>query len=101
MSWAVLTALLAAAASLVTAFAVLLSVVVTIRGQRKLIEKTDQVHAEVKTSNGITMAALADRTEGRRIQSEVPKDDRTASEQGYVDTLHEGGRDMGHTEKNP
>ncbi len=46
------------------------------------------VHSEVKTANGITMAVLADRAEGRRIEVDVAHGDRTESEQGYVDKLH-------------
>jgi hypothetical protein len=42
----------------------------------------------VKTSNGLTMAALADRQEGRRIESDVAIHDRTKSETAYVDKLH-------------
>lgn len=50
--------------------------------------RVEEVHTEVKTSNGITMAVLADRGEGRRIEAEVAADDRTPSEQHYVDKLH-------------
>lgn len=51
--------------------------------------KVDEVHAEVKTANGITIAALSDRAEGRRVQEDITKEDRTTSEQGYVDRLAE------------
>lgn len=55
-----------------------------------------QVHTEVKTANGITLAALADRQEGRRIEETIPHKDRTEAETGYVDMLQEGGRNVGH-----
>jgi len=46
------------------------------------------IHAEVKTANGVTLAALADRVEARRIEAEVAPGERTESEQHYVDELH-------------
>jgi hypothetical protein len=54
-------------------------------------EVVKEVKTEVKTANGITLAALSDRQEGRRIAADVPMDDRTSSEQHYVDRLDEGG----------
>lgn len=56
--------------------------------------KVEEVATEVKTSNGITLAVLADRAEGRRIETETTLGDRTPSEQHYVDKLQEGGRDL-------
>lgn len=47
------------------------------------------VKAEVKTSNGIALGLLADRAEGRRVIADIPAEDRTASEQGYVERLHD------------
>ena len=47
---------------------------------------------ELMTGNGISLAALANRAEGRRIAEDVPKEHRTASDQHYVDNLEEGGR---------
>lgn len=46
---------------------------------------------DVRTQNGILLGDLVERTEGRRIIEEVPKADRTSSEQGYVDRLADGG----------
>lgn len=69
-----------AVASLVTSCALAVSVLVN----RRAIKG---VHNEVKTSNGLTMAALADRTEGRRIEADIPHGERTASEQHYVEGL--------------
>lgn len=48
-----------------------------------------EVKHEVKTSNGITIAALADLSEGRRIQADVPVEDRTISEQHYVNKVED------------
>ena len=47
------------------------------------------VKAEVHTANGIALGLLADRTEGRRVLADIPAEDRTASEQGYVERLHD------------
>jgi len=63
-------AVIAAMASLVTAMGVIL------------------VNRKVKTSNGLTMAALADRAEGRRIESDILAEDRTSHETSYVEKLH-------------
>ena len=63
-------AVIAALASLVTAIGVII------------------VHKNVKTTNGLTMAALADRAEGRRIESDVLAEDRTSHETAYVEKLH-------------
>ena len=46
-----------------------------------------RVHKEVKTSNGLTLAALADRAEGRRIAADIPAEDQSASEKHYVEQL--------------
>lgn len=69
-------AIIAAVASLVTALAVLLSVILTFR-----------VHKEVKTSNGKSIAVLADLNEGRRIEAHVPPDDRTPEDDRYVELV--------------
>lgn len=99
-----LTSLIAACASLITALAVATGLVLTLRGQRRTEAQVANVHAEVadvhtevQTANGITLAALADRAEGRRITVDIPHDQRTTSEQGYVDNLDQGGRNLGHT----
>jgi len=73
-------ALITSVASLLTSVAILVSVL--------------RIHGEVKTTNGLTMAALADRQEGRRIEDDVAAGDRTSKEQKYVEKLHEGGRDQ-------
>lgn len=47
------------------------------------------VHSEIKTGNGKTIARLADLAEGRRVVADVPADDRTPSEQHSVAMLNE------------
>lgn len=71
-------ALITSLAALVTSVAVLVS---AWSNRRRL----GDLKREVKTSNGLTLAALADRAEGRRIDEDIPEGDRTASEQRYVD----------------
>lgn len=83
-------------AQIITSLATLLAAVATMFGVLRNTKSIKQVHSEVKTANGITLAALADRTEGRRIKETIPHDDRTPSETGYVDMLREGGRNVGH-----
>lgn len=54
-----------------------------------------QVHEEVKTGNALTLGALADNAETRRI-AEIPKADRTDAEAEHFDTL---GIQTGHEKK--
>jgi hypothetical protein len=49
--------------------------------------KVGQVITEVKTANGNTLAALADQAEGRRIQRDIPPEERTSHDQRYVEDL--------------
>lgn len=77
-----------AISSLLGSVSATVAMVVGLHNARKI----GNVHAEVKTSNGLTVAALADRGEGRRIETEVPADERTPAEQKYVNGLNEGGR---------
>jgi hypothetical protein len=64
------------------------------RGQRKLSKNQQymsnqvaDVHQEVKTANGLTIGALADIAQGKDIERNVAAEDRTLSEQHYVDKL--------------
>lgn len=82
-----LASLVSDVSSVITAITALVVAVVAGKAKRTV----DQVHTEVKTQNGLTIAALADRQEGRRIQTDVPHQDRTASEQHYVEGLDRGG----------
>jgi hypothetical protein len=107
-----LASLVGAGASILTAIAILASAYVTLRGQRQSKAAVDVVYkavsdthgavaevaSQVETSNGLTVAALAERREGRRISVDIPIDQRTTSEQEYVDNLEDGGRNVGHTE---
>jgi hypothetical protein len=51
------------------------------------------VSDDVATINGISAGGLLERTEGRRV-GEIPKEERTVAEQGYVDNLEKGGRGL-------
>jgi hypothetical protein len=73
----------AAVAGMITSFGVIGTLAVSMRNSRKI----SQVHSEVKTTNGLTLAALADRTEGRRINADIPAADRTSAETHYVENL--------------
>lgn len=59
-------------------------------------ESLTAVAAEIKTSNGLSIAALADRGEGQRIQDNIPQADRTDSQQGYVDRLDVNDKEDKH-----
>jgi hypothetical protein len=50
---------------------------------RVLLEK---VHNEVKTANSLSLGALADNTESRRI-ADIPEADRTEGEKAHMDTV--------------
>lgn len=52
---------------------------------RQLMAQIAEVHTEVKTSNALTIGALADNTETRRIL-EIPKADRSQVENEHVAT---------------
>lgn len=55
------------------------------RETRELMEQIAELHGEVKTANSLTIGALADNTETRRIL-EIPKEDRTPMENEHVAT---------------
>lgn len=71
-------------AQLIASVATLVTAVV---GPLLVLRSVRAVHTEVKTANGQTLAALADATEGRRIELDIPHGDRTSSEQHYVERL--------------
>jgi hypothetical protein len=48
---------------------------------------TLRVHKEVKTSNGKTIAKLVDLQEGRRIERDVPAEDRTRDQRAHVEEV--------------
>lgn len=68
-------------------FAQLIIALATLGGVLTTARATKTIHKEVKTQNGLTIAALADRAEGRRIQGDIPAEDRTSSETNYVEEL--------------
>lgn len=70
-------AMLGAIAQMVASVAILITVV---RGQRT-------THSLVRTMNGKTIGALADLAEGRRIELDVPADERSASQRHYVENV--------------
>lgn len=55
---------------------------------RVLMRQIDALHGEVKTNNTLTIAALADNQETRRILL-VPKDERTPVEFQHLSTVNE------------
>ena len=56
---------------------------------RRIGTVVGQVHAEIRTINGKSIAELADETEGRRIRDDVSKDQRTPAERHYVQHVEE------------
>lgn len=56
--------------------------------EQRLERKVDAVLGEVETGNTNKLGALAEAAEGRRIETDIPKDDRTTHEQEGVDRLH-------------
>jgi hypothetical protein len=71
----------------INAAALIAVALIGIAGRRRISREVAGVHREVRSSNGLTLAALADATEGRRIQNDIPPADRTPSQQHYVDDL--------------
>lgn len=59
------------------------------------------VHRQVKTENGLSVGQLADRREAQRIMLDVRPEDRTASEQTYVEKYIAQGRNVGHEGQQP
>jgi hypothetical protein len=55
----------------------------------ELGEKVEAVHEEVKTVNGHTIAALAEKADAQHTEETIPKEDRTTHEQAAVDRLHD------------
>lgn len=76
---------LADAALLVVAVGTLITSATAAVGSLHNSRRIAEVKTEVKTANGITLAALADRGEGRRIEADIPAAERTSAEQHYVE----------------
>jgi hypothetical protein len=80
--------------AIVTAVGVFLTGLGTILNARRIRGVKDDVGAvrhEVKTSNGKTMAHLADLQEGRRIIAEVPVEEQTHSDRQYIEQIRSDG----------
>ncbi len=59
---------------------------ILVRGQSKIAAKVDDVHHEVTTLNGKTIAVIADEGETRRIEN-IPEDDRSVADQAHLDAM--------------
>ena len=59
---------------------------------RQLRKQVELVHAQLRTLNGLSVGQLADRAEGHRVNRDVPREDRTVSDQHYSDALIDGER---------
>lgn len=83
-------------AAVIAALGVTFGQVITALNVRHVVDETrrtaariEDVHSEVKTGNGRTIARLADLAEGRRVVADVAVDDRTIGEQHSVAMLNE------------
>lgn len=93
--------LITAISSLVGTSGVLVLGIVGIRTSRNLARNTSltqqnntlakATHEEVKSINGQSGTELLEAAEGRRIEADVPAEDRTHAEQAYVDRLDPDG----------
>jgi hypothetical protein len=89
----------AAGASVIAALGLIFTGLVTLRGQKAIKNHVADTVAQLATSNGIPPGLLLERQEGYRILLAKPNPaDRTTSEQGYVDLIASGGRNIGHIE---
>ena len=77
---------IAAFGTLVTAAGVIVTAILSIRSTRRLAA----LHEEVKTGNTKTIGLLSVETEGRRIQRDIPRAERTSDEQHYADQAGRG-----------
>lgn len=62
-----------------------------------VLVKSMQIHGEVKTINGKTIAKIADENEGRRIRDTIPASEQTGSERKYVEDLGDEHKPEGHS----
>jgi hypothetical protein len=70
----------------------LIVVVVSLYRQSRIKKTVEAVHEETKTANGLSVGKLLDNAEGRRILADIARDDRTVSEQHYVDEISTRGK---------
>lgn len=78
--------IITAIATLVTALTALISVLVNSRQIKKVDTKVDEVHTEIKTANGLTVAQLADAQETRRIDK-IPVAKQTGGEKEHIEEV--------------
>lgn len=90
---------LQAVGTVITAVAVLVATIKAAKTAKEVKADVSQVHDEVRTGNGITIAGLVDLAEGRRIRVEIKPEDRTKSEQAYVDGLERAEDELSHQPK--
>lgn len=72
-----------AIATLITAVALLVSTLLNGRRIKTVDTKIDEVHTEIKTANGLTLAQLGDAVETRRIDK-IPVAKQTSGEKTHV-----------------
>lgn len=94
----VLATALADLATFVAALATLVVAITGLRNQAKIRSDVEKVHTEVTTANGLTLAALADNQETRRIK-QIDDDKRTAGEDEHMIVLTENPPETGPPSK--
>src|ERR1019366_370251 len=78
---------LGAVSTLAVATATLIAAIAGLRRQKATHAKVEDVAAELATLNGKTVGEMVSLTEGRRILTDVPLSERTASERYYVEQV--------------
>lgn len=76
-------ALITSITGLITAIGIIISILINGRRIKVVDTKIDDVHTEIKTANGLSLAELADDTETRRIVKK-PKIQRTKEEKTHL-----------------
>jgi hypothetical protein len=74
---------IAAISALLSAIGILVAIVLTFRNHGAI----KAIGEKVDTGNTNTLGMLGAQTEGRRIQTAVPRDQRTSDQQHYVDQV--------------
>lgn len=78
--------LITAISGLVTAVGFIISTLINGRRIKVVDTKIDEVHTEVKTANGLTLAQLGDNDETRRIDK-IPKAKQTKGEKTHLEEV--------------
>lgn len=88
-----LSTTITAISGLVLALATFVSVIVSHQSLKPIAtagrDAAQGAQAELATINGQTVANIVESNEGRRVQADIPRDQRTLAEQHYVDALPE------------